>query len=146
MKMPEEKVRVQSVTIRQLQSVEKVEHDRMFKLIGILEYVSTQQSSWLFQLGDSTGQVDMVKDVIVSRRIESQEERIRREMDEFLEIVSEVPEPKYDYGKYHRIFGNYNPERKLFEVTSIQLVEDFNEITTHNLECIWQHIQSNKSI
>lgn len=78
MKMPEEKVRVQSVTIRQLQSVEKVEHDRMFKLIGILEYVSTQQSSWLFQLGDSTGQVDMVKDVIVSRRIESQEERIRR--------------------------------------------------------------------
>lgn len=144
--MPDENVRVQSVTIRQLNSFQKVEHDRIFKLIGVLEYVSTQESSWLFRLGDSTGSLNLTKDVIVSRRIESQEERIRRETDEFLEIVSDIPEPKYDYGKYHRIFGNYNPERKLFEVTSIQLVDNFNEITTHGLECIWQHIQSNKSI
>ena len=146
MGMPEENVRIQSVTIRQLQSVQKVEHNRLFKLIGVLEYVSTQKSSWLFRLEDSTGSVNLVKNVIVSRRIESQEERIKRESDEFLEIVPDIPEPKYDYGKYHRIFGNYNPERKLFEVESIQIVDDFNEITTHNLECIWQFIQSNKSI
>ena len=136
--MPEEKVQVQSVTIRQLNSVEKVEHDRIFKLIGVLEYVSTQKSSWLFRLGDSTGKVDMVKDVVVTRRIESQEERIERESNEFLEIDSDIPEPTYDSGKY-------NPERKKFEVTDIQPVEDLNEITTHNLECIWHFIQSNKS-
>ena len=87
----------------------------------------------------------MVKDVVVTRRIESQEERIERESNEFLEIDSDIPEPTYDSGKYHRIFGNYNPERKKFEVTDIQPVEDLNEITTHNLECIWHFIQSNKS-
>lgn len=143
--MPEEKVRIQSVTIRQLNSIQKVEHDRVFKLIGVLEYVSRKQSSWLFTLRDSSGTANLIKNVIVTRRIESQEERIKRETNEFLEIVSDIPEPKYDYGKYHRIFGNYNPERKMFEVDSIQLVDDFNEITTHGLECIWQHIQNNKS-
>jgi len=137
--------KVGSSSIHQLKSVQTVNPDQLVKLVGVLEYISTQQSSWVFTLEDCTGRVDLVRDIIVDRRIESQEERVERESDECLVTGSNAPPPVYKYGEYHRVLGSYNPDRKVVEVTCIQPVSDKNEITTHNLEIIFQFITSSKA-
>jgi hypothetical protein len=136
-------MKLRSVTVKQFQEVQACDGDDLFKFIGVLEFDSCRDSMWHLKLHDGTGVLDVVESVIVDRSIDSQDERIKRESDEFLDR-SLAPHPPHNFGHYHRVVGK-RVEHGL-EPVCIRQMSDMNEITTHNLECIFQFIQlHNKS-
>lgn len=133
-----------SVTVKQFQALEgDADDDHLYKFIGVLEFDACRDSMWHLKLHDGTGVLDVGENVIVDRRIDDQDERIQRESDEFLDRCL-PPHPPHNFGHYHRVVGK-RVARGL-EPVMIRQIHDMNEITTHQLESIFQFIKSqNKS-
>jgi hypothetical protein len=103
---------------------------------------------WWFELNDCTGTTLLRKIALKFTPIESVEERIAREESEDLDDLPVNP-PPWDDNIYMRVFGKVKVEGDgvhCINVINMQPITNFNEITTHSLECIYETLSDFKQI
>ena len=127
---------VRSVTVKQC-TRELQPAPELVKLVGrVSQTTRADADAWWFHLTDGTGSVLLRKVELNFKPIESVEERIAREESEDLEDPP-LSSPPWDDGIYMRVLGKLGGEH--IDVIQMRPVTNFNEVTTHNLECIYQH-------
>ena len=109
------------------------------KLVGRVTYIGSNEarSAWKFILNDSTGVIALLKTHIVTQAILSMEERIAREETEDLEMPP-LPRPPWEDDTYMCVLGKLISLEEV-NVTNMRPITDFNEVTMHNLQCIFDH-------
>lgn len=140
---------IRSVTIRQLYTGEGIRSNsgpstHLVKLVGKINYVSDTESTryWVFDFNDATGHIRIQKKMCVTYAINSLEDRIIREEDEKLKPFP-LPLPPWNDNTYMVVIGEMNTD--VVDIVDMRPVTDFNELTMHNLECVYQYcLQSEK--
>lgn len=128
----------------------------MVKLVGQVHQIQAANSSgqlaWMFCLNDTTGKVVLHKPQlnVAAIAIETVEERIAREDVEDLDPPTLTPPPWKD-NIYMRVIGKVLTTKGPLpevEVTVMQPITDFNELTVHGLQCIYEHcvVVNNKKL
>jgi len=137
---------IQSVTLRQVHTA--ATHPGhglgLVKVIGQITPLESSPTAWNFDLTDGTQTVRLRKNVIVSHPVPCLEDRILRELDEKLPPLN-MPSPPWTNDTYMVVVGNVTETLEI-EVCSMRRITDFNELTMHYLECIYQHCALKESL
>jgi hypothetical protein len=134
---------IRSLTIRQLRDTPQPDvPTETLTLVGRLTFVPGSTTSWLFDLDDSTGVLRVSRNRVITRVVDSVEERIKQESNELSNVQYDIGKPSWEDGEYHRVWGMMTAG--VFEAVEIRPLQDMNELTMHMLECIYQHCRMNK--
>lgn len=128
--------KIRRVTVRQLTSMpQPAVPTETFTLVGTLTFVPGSTTSWLFDLGDTTGILRGSLNCMTNRVVEDLEERIRQESNQAEEY--DVGPPPWTDARYYRVWGMMTGG--VFEALGMRPLSDMNELTMHMLECVYEH-------